>query len=118
MDEYLLEINQLRRRIARLKFERAPLAIIEELEAQLRILRAIYDSTWALFGAGEANPHLRARFRAQDLGDWTFENVYFYVYEEAVRLDAEGHDLAARILRHDFQAPLLAQERTDAAAGA
>src|SRR5438094_687502 len=44
MDEYVLEINDLRRRIAKLKSERASLTIIEELEAQLRILKAIYDS--------------------------------------------------------------------------
>jgi hypothetical protein len=33
MDEYMLEINELRRRIAKLKFERASVTIIEELEA-------------------------------------------------------------------------------------
>jgi hypothetical protein len=51
MDEYMLEINDLRRRIAKLKFENASVVIIEELEAQLRILRAIYDSATGLFSA-------------------------------------------------------------------
>ena len=43
MDEYLLEINELRRRIAKLKFDHGSVVIIEELEAQLRILRAICE---------------------------------------------------------------------------
>src|SRR5947209_15287584 len=106
MDEYTLEISELQRRIAKLKFDRAPLDVIEELEAQLRILKAIYDATWALFQRGEPDAELRARFRALDFGAWTFDNVYFYVYEEAVKLDPAGHDLASRIGEHDYRAPL------------
>jgi hypothetical protein len=101
MDEYMLEINELRRRIAKLKFERASVTIIEELEAQLRILRSIYDSATALFAAGETS------FRDRQLGNWTFENVYFYVYEQAVALEPDGHDLATLIWRYDYAAPLL-----------
>jgi hypothetical protein len=108
MDEYTLEINELRRRIAKLKFDRAPLDVIEELEAQLRILKAIYDSTWALYQEGERDARLPARFRELELGAWTFDNVYFYVYEEAVKLEPAGHDLASRIGEHDFLAALLA----------
>jgi hypothetical protein len=107
MDEYQLEINDLRRRIARLKFERASLIIIEELEAQLRILKAIYDSASALYGAGDDDPRLRAGFHERELGSWTFENVYFYVYDQAVALEPEGHDLATLIWHHDYAAGLL-----------
>jgi len=107
MDEYMLEINDLRRRIAKLKFERASVTIIEELEAQLRILKAIYDSATALYAAGEKDPQLQARFDAGDLGGWTFDNVYFYVYEQAVAIEPEGHDLASLIWQHDYRAPLL-----------
>ncbi|HEY8678255.1 MAG TPA: hypothetical protein VIN39_06430 [Candidatus Dormibacteraeota bacterium] len=106
MDEYLLEINELRRRIAKLKFERASTIIIEELEAQLRILKAIYDSTAQLYAAGEADQRLQLSFRQRDLGDWTFDNVYFYVYEEAVALEPNGHDLATLIWHQDYAAPL------------
>lgn len=108
MDEYTLEINELRRRIAKLKFDRAPLNVIEELEAQLRILKAIYDATWAVYQEGERDARLPARFGALGLGAWTFDNVYFYVYEEAVELDPAGHDLASRISEHDYLAPLVA----------
>jgi hypothetical protein len=107
MDEYLLEINDLRRRIAKLKFERASLTIIEELEAQLRILKAIYDSALALYAVGEKDRQLQASFGQRDLGGWTFDNVYFYVYEQAVAIEPDGHDLATLIWQHDYQAPLL-----------
>jgi hypothetical protein len=107
MDEYMLEINDLRRRIAKLKFERASVVIIEELEAQLRILKAIYDSATGLFSAGEKNPRLHSGFRERQLGAWTFENVYFYVYEQAVALEPDGHDLATLIWQYDYAAPLL-----------
>jgi len=106
MDEYLLEINDLRRRIAKLKFERASITIIEELEAQLRILKAIHDSATELFAAGEKDPRLATSFRERELGNWTFENVYFYVYEQAVALEPDGHDLATLIWHHDYLAPL------------
>jgi hypothetical protein len=107
MDEYMLEINDLRRRIAKLKFERASVVIIEELEAQLRILKAIYDSASGLFSAGEKDRRLQAGFRERQLGSWTFENVYFYVYEQAVALEPDGHDLATLIWHHDYAGPLL-----------
>ena len=97
----MLEINDLRRRIAKLRFERASLTIIEELEAQLRILKAIYDSAGGLFAAGEDDRRLRASFTGHELGDWTFENVYAYVYDQAVALEPEGHDLATLIWHHD-----------------
>jgi len=45
-------------------------------------------------------------FRQRDLGDWTFDNVYFYVYEEAVALEPNGHDLATLIWHQDYAAPL------------
>src|SRR5438132_14043415 len=90
MDEYLLEINELRRRIAKLKFERASVVIIEELEAQLRILKAIYESASGLFSAGDKDRRMKAGFRERQLGSWTFENVYFYIYEQAVGLEPDG----------------------------
>ena len=108
MDEYLLEINELRRRIAKLKFERASAVIIEELEAQLRILRAIYDSAVRVHLEGETDQRLPAAFKKQDLGDWTFDNVYYFVYEQAVALEPDGHDLATLIWHQDYVAPLLA----------
>src|SRR5256885_14786526 len=107
MDEYMLEINDLRRRIATLKFERASIIIIEELEAQLRILKAIYDSAGALFAAGENDRRLQASFNERELGDWSFDNVYAYVYDQAVALEAQGHHLAGLILQAGYPSALL-----------
>src|SRR2546425_672595 len=107
MDEYMLEINDLRRRIAKLKFDHASVVIIEELEAQLGILKAIYDSAAGLYTAGEQNRRLQAGFRERQLGSWTFENVYFYVYEQAVALEPDGQDLATLIWHHNYAGPLL-----------
>jgi hypothetical protein len=107
MDEYMLEINDLRRRIAKLKFERASVTIIEELDAQLRILKALYDSAQALYVSGERDRQLQASFAQLDLGSWTFDNVYFYVYEQAVAIEPDGHDLATLIWHHDYAAPLV-----------
>src|SRR5260370_40615359 len=106
MHEYMLEINDLRRRIAKLKFERASVIVIEELEAQLRILRAIYDSANGLFAAGQKDRRLQASFRERQLGNWTFENVYFYVYEQAGALEPRGHGPATLILHHAYARPL------------
>jgi hypothetical protein len=107
MDEYTVEINDLRRRIGRLKFERASLTIIEELETQLRILRAIYGSASSLYAVGESDRRLQRNFSEQELGSWTFDNVYAYVYEQAVALEPDGQDLATLIWHHDYAAPLL-----------
>jgi hypothetical protein len=107
MDEYMLEINDLRRRIAKLKFERASVVIIEELEVQLRILKAIYDSAAGLYSAGEQDRRLQAGFRERQMGSWTFENVYFYVYEQAVALEPDGQDLATLIWQYDYARTLL-----------
>jgi hypothetical protein len=105
VDEYELEINQLRRRLSTLKFQRADPVLIAELELQLRILQAIYRATWRTFEAGEERAQIRRRFEALGLGDWTLENVYFYVYDEAVQLEP-GNDLAVAIDRQDYLARL------------
>src|SRR2546429_7012269 len=103
----MLEINELRRRIATLEFEWASFIIVEELEAQLRILKAIYDSAGALFAAGENDRRLQASFNERELGDWSFDNVYAYVYDQAVASEPEGPDPAALIWQQDYATALL-----------
>ncbi len=51
---------------------------------------------------------------AWGLGDWTFDNVYSYVYEEAVTLDPAGHDLAFQIQAQDYRAHLEAPVQAEA----
>jgi hypothetical protein len=117
MDEYQVEMGELRSRIAKLKLARASVVIIEELEAQLRILRALYNAATQVYAEGEADPAFQVRFQQRELGDWTFENVYSYVYEIAVELDPAGGDLASRISKHDYLATLLQSTKLDARAG-
>ena len=112
MDEYTIEMNDLRHQIAKLKFARADLALIEELEAQLRILRAIYEATVQLHA--EKTVLLARRLRERGLGDWTFDNVYSFVYEEAVNLDPGRHDLAFQIQAQDYRAHLEAPVQAEA----
>ena len=50
---------------------------------------------------------LQTSFGERELGSWTFDNVYFYVYEQAVAIEPDGHDLATLIWRHDYTAPLV-----------
>src|SRR5437867_13250586 len=107
MDEYVLEINDLRRRIATLKFERASLTIIEELEAQLRILKALYDSAGALFAAGENDRRLRASLAEQEPGRWSFVNLYASVYHQAVGRGPAGHAVARLTWQPRPAAPVL-----------
>lgn len=111
MDEYTIEMNDLRRQIAKLRFERADPPLIEDLEAQLRILRAIYSATVQLHGA--MTPLLARRLRERGLGEWTFDNLYSFVYEEAVSLDPDGRDLAARIQAQDYRAQLAHPVQTE-----
>jgi hypothetical protein len=111
MDEYQVEINDLRRRIGKLRFERASLTIIEELETELRILRAIYGSAADLFAAGENEPRVQAGFQEHELGSWNFDDVYAYVYDRAVSLEPGDQDLATLIWHYDYAAPLLSAVR-------
>jgi len=77
--------------------------LIEELEAQHRILRALYDSARELYDAGRADSLLQADFTAAGMGSWTFENVYSFVYEQTMALDPGSGDLAALITDLDYE---------------
>jgi len=81
------------RRIAKLKFERASVVIIEELEAQLRILKAIYESATGLFSAGEQDRRPADRLPERQLGSWTFENVYSTSTSRRFASSPNGQDL-------------------------
>jgi hypothetical protein len=50
---------------------------------------------------------VRAGFREHDLGSWSFDDVYAYVYDQAVALEPDGQDLATLIWHHDYVSPLL-----------
>src|SRR5260370_35013847 len=107
MEDMMSEINDPSRPSGKRKFARASVVSIDERERRLRILKALFGSATGLFAAGERKPRLRAGFGERQLGSWPFENVYFYVYEQAVALEPDGLDLATLIWQYDYAAPLL-----------
>ncbi|MGH7723063.1 MAG: hypothetical protein ACRENL_09590 [Candidatus Dormibacteria bacterium] len=111
MDEYQLEIEAIRSTLTRLRADEADPELIEEYEAELRILVALYTAATETLGAGHRDARLRSVLAELELGDWTMENVYAFVYDAALDMDESGHDLAARVGQTDFVAALLAAER-------
>jgi hypothetical protein len=108
VDEYQLEIQSIRTTLVRLRAEEADPELIEEYEAELRILVALYAAATEVFEAGERDGRLRTVLAELEFGAWTMENVYSFVYEAALDMDEAGHDLAARVGQTDFAGALLA----------
>lgn len=105
MDEYQIEIGEVRRTLARLRAEQARAEVIEEYEAELRNLVALYQAALDTFN----NPDARLRTALVELGfgDWTLTNVYSFVYEAAMDAEPDGRDLANMINHTDYAASLL-----------
>ncbi len=109
MDEYQIEIRQLRRTLARLKAEKAREELIEEYEAELRILVALYRAATETFERGRTDSDLPRALREIGFGDWTLTNVYAFVYEAAMDAEPDGRDLGNVINHTDYAASLLAE---------
>ena len=110
MDEYQLEIQSIRSTLTRLRADEADPELIEEYEAELRILMALYAAATETLEAGHGDARLRTVLAELDFGDWTMQNVYSFVYDAALDMDESGHDLAARVGQTDFVGALLAAE--------
>jgi hypothetical protein len=110
VDEYQLEIESIRSTLNRLRADEADPELIEEYEAELRILMALYAAATATLEAGRRDERLPKLLAELDFGDWTMENVYAFVYDAALDMDESGHDLAARVGQTDFVDALLAAE--------
>jgi len=108
MDEYQIEIRALRRTLARLKAEKANEALIEEYEAELRILVALYQAATETLERGQTCPELPRALEEIGFGDWTLTNVYSFVHEAAMDAEPDGRDLANVITHTDYGASLLA----------
>ena len=108
MDEYQLEIEATRSTLNRLRADEADPELIEEYEAQLRILVALYAAATELHSEGNGDARLRTVLADLEFGDWTLENVYSFVYDAALDTELSGHDLAARIAQTDYAGALRA----------
>lgn len=106
MDEYQIEIGEIRRTLGRLRAAEAPAPVIEEYEAELRILVALYEAATDVHERGD--PRLAEALRDIGFGDWSLENVYSFVYEAAMEVEPDGRDLANVINHTDYGASLLA----------
>jgi len=107
MDEYQIEINEVRRTLARLKADKADAALIEEYEAEYRNLRALYQAAVDTMEAGRTEPRMRAALSDLGFGDWTLPNVYSFVYEAAMAAEPDDRDLANVITHTDYATSLL-----------
>jgi hypothetical protein len=109
VDEYQLEIQSLRRTLARLRDEDADSALIEEYETEYRNLSSLYRAASETFAADEQEPRLPRVLAALGFGDWTLPNVYSFVYDASMELPVDdGRELARRIDETDYAASLLA----------
>jgi hypothetical protein len=108
VDEYAEEIATLQRTLARLRAEEAQPGIIDEYEAELRNLRALYRAAQQTLAAGQGDTRLAWALADLGFGDWVLENVYSFVYEAAMDADTEGRELGAVIDEIDFAGSLLA----------
>jgi hypothetical protein len=110
VDEYQIEIRQLRRTLAKLKAEKAREELIEEYEVELRILVALYQAAVETLARGDTDPDLPRALAEIGFGDWTLTNVYSFIYEAAMDAEPDGRDLANVITHTDYVASLLAEE--------
>jgi hypothetical protein len=110
VDEYQLEIQTIRTTLGKLRADQADPELIEEYEAQMRILVALYSAATETLEAGRADPRLRTILAELGFGEWDMESVYSFVYDAALDMDESGHDLAARVGQTDFVGALLSAE--------
>ena len=108
MDEYSIEIDDLRRTLARLRAEEAEARLIEEYEVELRNLRALYRAAVETLAAGDRDPRLARALAELGFGEWTLDSVYSFVYEAAMDADTGVRDLAGVVEETDFASSLLA----------
>jgi hypothetical protein len=110
VDEYQLEIESIRTTLTRLRADEADPELIEEYEAEMRILVALYTAAMETLASGMSDARLRSVLADLGFGEWTMENVYSFIYEAALDMDESGHDLAARVGQTDFAGALLAAQ--------
>ena len=91
MDDYQKEIADLERQVAQLVEADGDAKTIAELSMQLEILKAIYGRATDLYQRGRVDEGLRYGLRIQGYGDWSLDNVYAFVYERSVELEAPAH---------------------------
>ena len=104
VDEYQQELDEISRSLEDLRLSGRDPDLQEELEGQRLVLSAIYRAARQLYQAGRDDLDLGLALAARGFGAWTLDDVYAFVYEEALDLDASGPgEFAAAIDRCDFR---------------
>ncbi|HUY98291.1 MAG TPA: hypothetical protein VMW47_11855 [Verrucomicrobiae bacterium] len=111
-DDVALEIQDLRRRVGRLKAEQAAPTLIAEYEAELRVLEALAQAAEVTLAAVLASPELGDGLRLRGFTSTRFADVYAFVYDRSLELELEGREFARVIAATDFAA-LLAPDLGD-----
>lgn len=107
MDEYQLELRQLRQRLVQLRAGGAEPDLIEEYEAEVRNLSALYRAATETLEAGERDDRLGKALEELGFGEWTLDNVYSFVYDVSMELPVNGQELALLIETTDYAGSLL-----------
>ena len=107
MDEYMGEIADLDEEITALQMAKGDETVILELERQREVLKALYLKAQELFGNGQGDLRLSEALALRGLGPWTLDNVYAYVYDEALSLADDPVVFAREILKTRFAERLL-----------
>jgi hypothetical protein len=102
MDEWQLEMDEIRRRVGELKAHDGDPVIIDELEAELRILNSLYLTSQDVFEAGQRDALAHQGLQAERWGEWTLGNVYSYVYEKALELEPGRRELSSLVPEQDY----------------
>ncbi len=102
MDEFIAEIRDLEQRIRNLETAEAPEAVIDEFRDQVRNLRRLYQASEELFAAGREDGSLQKKLHDLGFGEWTFPNVYSFVYERTFDADVERETLVHLIGTTDY----------------
>src|SRR5258708_40242558 len=102
MDEWQLEMQEIERSVAALRARDGEPVVIDELEAELRILKSLYVTAGDLFDAGLDDARLRRDFERLGLGTWNFQNVYTFVYERALEIETGRRELSSLVPEQDY----------------
>ncbi|HEY8741225.1 MAG TPA: hypothetical protein VIN56_11590 [Candidatus Dormibacteraeota bacterium] len=102
MDEWQLEMAEMGRRLGELKAHDGDPVIIDELEAELRILNSFYTTSLDVFEAGQRDLAAQAGLVAERWGKWTLRNVYSFVYEKAMELEPGRRELSSLVPEQDY----------------
>ncbi len=108
MNEYQLEIANLKRTLEKARIDEAAPEIIEEYAAELRNLAALFEASKTVFEAGESESVIPRALDLVGYGDWTFDNVYSYVYDAAISEELDGRELSSIVNATDYAASLRA----------